>query len=149
MAGNKQLYIEQLFSTMSQLKKLMENQTQESHEEKTATIMQYSALKFLALHNKTTVGDLGNHLKLSKSSATQLIERLVKTGYVERIHDEQDRRIVRLTISPSGELYIIELKKKFMDKMGSIFSKVPDDDLKELIRIHTNLIESLQKEPHR
>ena len=33
-----------------------------------------------------------------------------------------------------------------MDKIGKIFIKVPEDDLKELIRIHSNLVEILKAE---
>ncbi len=143
---DKQQYIEQLFNSMGQIRKLLENQTQESHEEKTATIMQYSALKFLKSTENSTVGDIGGHLKLSKSSATQLIERLVKADLVERFDDQKDRRIVHIVITPAGKQKIIDLKKKFMDKMSKIFSKIPDEDLKELTRIHSNLVETLQKE---
>ena len=146
---NKQQYIEQLFSTMGQIRKLLESQAQESHEERTATIMQFSALKYLRDHKHSTVGDVAMQLKLSKSSATQLIERLVKADLVERVDDTEDRRIVRIVITSAGEQKFIELKKKFIAKMGKIFSKIPDEDLQELIRIHTNLIATLQKEQNK
>lgn len=143
---SKKQYIEQLFNSMGHLRKLMENRVQESHEEKTATMMQFSALTFLKTKNNSTVGDIAVQLKLSSSSATQLIERLVKAGSVKRVDDKNDRRIVRLAITTVGEQEIISLKKKLMDKMSKILSKIPDEDLKELVRIHTNLIETLQKE---
>jgi len=143
---SKQPYIEQLFNTISQIRKLLENKAQESHEERTATIMQFSALKFLQTTKNSTVGDIAEYLKLSKSSTTQLIERLAKVGLVERVNDQEDRRVVHLTITTAGKQKIIDLKKKFLDKMNKIFSKIPEEDLIELIRIHTNLIETLQKE---
>lgn len=141
---NKQKYLEQLFNTMSQLRKLLENQAQESHEDRTATMMQFSALKFLKDNKNSTVGDIAGHLRLSKSSATQLIERLVKVKLVQRIDDQEDRRLVRLVITSNGEQEIVNLRKRFMDKMSKIFTNVPDEDLKELVRIHTKLIETLQ-----
>src|SRR5258707_9819025 len=142
----KQQSLERLFDTLSQLRKLVENQAQELHEERTATVMQFSALKFLKNNQNSTVGQVAEYLKLSKSSATQLIERLVKASLAKRIDDQQDRRIVHLSITSLGEEEIINLKKKFIDKMSKILSKIPDSDLRQLIRIHTNLIETLQKE---
>ena len=142
----KRRYVEELLNTMGQLRKLIESQSQESHVERAATIMQFSALKFLKDSTHCTVGDLGDHMKLSKSSATQLIERLAKAGLVNRTHDRKDRRIVHVTITPAGEQKIIDLKTKFMDKIGKILSKIPDEDLKELARIHANLVETLQKD---
>jgi DNA-binding MarR family transcriptional regulator len=143
---SKQQYIEQFVSTISQLRRLLESTSHVSHLEKAATIMQYSALKFFKNSKDNTVGDLAKHLKLSKSSATQLIERLEKTGLVRRTHDQHDRRIVRLTVTAEGLQRIVELKKKYLEKMGKIFSNVPDNDLQELVRIHKELIETLQKE---
>lgn len=142
---NKKHYIEELFDTMTQLRKLIALQAQESHEEKTATMLQFSALNFLKSQSNGTVGDLAEHIKLSKSSATQLVERLEKAGFLRRVHDKNDRRIVHLRITKQGEVKIIELKKKFMEKIGKVFSRIPERDLHELIRIHTNLIETLKK----
>ena len=143
---SRQKYIEQLFNTMGQLRKVLESRAQMIKDEKTATIMQYSALKFLKLNKNSTVSNLAIYLRLSKSSATQLIERLVKMTLVERVPDKKDRRIIHLTITTEGEQKIIELRKKFMNKMEKVFSKIPEEDLKELIRIHTNLINALQEE---
>jgi len=53
---------------------------------------------------------------------------------------------VENTITSIGEEEIVQLKKRFMNKMGRIFSKIPNEDLAELVRIHTNLINTLQKE---
>ena len=70
----------------------------------------------------------------------------MKTSLVERINDKEDRRIIRLVITENGEKEFIALKKKLMEKMQKIFSRIPSKDLKELIRIFTNLIETLSKE---
>jgi DNA-binding MarR family transcriptional regulator len=143
---SRQIYIEQLFNTMGQLRKVLESRAQMIKDEKTATIMQYSALKFLKHNKNSTVSNLALYLRLSKSSATQLVERLVKVNLVERVSDKNDRRIIHLTITPVGEQKIIELRKKFINKIEKIFSKIPEEDLKELIRIHTNLIDALREE---
>lgn len=137
---------EQLFNTMLQFGKLMAQQTQESHEEKMATRLQFFALKFLKDQPNGTIGDLAKPLHLSKSSTTQLIERLVKLGLVERVDDKEDRRIIRLVITENGEKEFVVLRKRLMEKMQKIFSKIPPEDLRELIRIHTNLIETLKRE---
>lgn len=143
---NKQQNIEQLFNTMGQLRKLLESEAQESHEEKAATIMQYSALKYLSTNGNCTVGTLAAYLRLSKSSATQLIERLEKSGFAERVDDKNDRRVVHVVVTKSGKEQLSELKRKFMDRVSRLFSKIPAQDLQELIRIHTELIETLKKE---
>lgn len=137
---------EQLFNTMLQLGKLVSQQTQESHDERTATILQFSALNFIKEQPSATVSDLAMPLLLSKSSATQLVERLVKLGLVERANDPDDRRIIRLSITSNGEKEFSTLRNIMLEKMKRIFSKLPAKDTRELIRIHMNLIEALKKE---
>ena len=136
----------QLFSITMQFGKLMSRHTQETLEEKTATMLQLMALQLLKEQPNGTVSDLANFLKLSKSSTTQLIERLVGAGLVGRTNDKEDRRITRLVITRNGEKEFITLRKKLMEKMQKIFSKIPSKDLRELIRIYTNLVETLKKE---
>jgi MarR family transcriptional regulator, organic hydroperoxide resistance regulator len=145
---NKNSDIEQFFSITMQFGKLISRYTQETHEEKNATMLQLIALEFLKEQPNGTVSELAEFLKLSKSSTTQLTERLVKANLAERIHDKEDRRIVRLVITNNGEKKFVALKKELMGKMKKVFYKVPSRDLRELIRIFTNLTETLKKEQY-
>lgn len=138
--------IEQLFGAMMQLGKLMSHQTHEAHEEKVATMLQFEALNFVKDQPNSTVSDLARFMQISKSSATQMVERLVKAGLVKRLADNYDRRITRLIITPLGEKEYGVLHEKMLGKMKVFVSKIPPQDLKELIRIHTELIEALKKE---
>ena len=137
---------EQLFNAIMQFGKLMSRHEQEDREDKNATMLQHMALRFLKDQPNGMVSDLANFLKLSKSSTTQLTERLVEANLVERFYDKKDRRIIRLAITEKGEKEFVVLKKRFMEKTEKIFSKIPAKDIKELVRIFTNLIETLKKE---
>lgn len=138
--------IEQLFNTITQLKNLISQRNYHSHEEKIATTLQFSALNFLKDRTGVTVGELADFLQLSKSSATQLTERLVKMGLIKRLSDRNDRRVIRLSITGRGKTEFINLKTLLKTRMNSILSKIPEKDVKELIRIHTSLIKSLKDE---
>ena len=43
-----------------------------------------------------TIGDLSNKMYLAFSTTTDLIDRMEKSELVQRIRDEQDRRVVRI-----------------------------------------------------
>lgn len=47
--------------------------------------------------------DISQRMMVSKPAATQMVERLVEKGYVERVRDENDRRVVYIQPSPAGE----------------------------------------------
>ncbi len=137
---------EQLFNTITQLRRLVFQRIYKSHEEKVATGLQFSALNFLKDKLEVSVGDLAKFLQLSKSSATQLTERLSKLRLVKRTNDKGDRRIIHLILTATGKKELMALKKQTMKKMNRILTKIPRKDVKELIRIHTSLIEALKKE---
>lgn len=136
--------IEELFDTMVQFGKLMSKNSTESHEEKEATMLQFSALRCLQEQKNIAVNELGSCLHMSKSSATQLIERLVKSGFIKRQEDKNDRRIIHLSLTPAGEEETTRLKNKFLQKIEVIFSHLPEHDIKELIRIHKLLLTKLE-----
>ena len=144
---SQQQHLEELFDTLGQLRKLLVSQTQESHEERAATAMQFAALKFLSGHFNATVGDVAAHMQLSKSSATQLSDRLVKAGYITRSEDSDDRRVVRLQLTAAGQQQLQTIKQHYLDKLGRVLGHVPEADLIELIRIHRTLINTIQEEP--
>ncbi len=137
--------LELLFNTLVQLGKIISQQTQQSPDVASATLLQYSALTFIKEVPDKTVSEFATHLVLSKSSATQLTERLLKAGFVTKITDSDDKRITRLRVTSQGEEQIKILRGQVMKNMEDIFSNVPAKDIKELIRIHTNLAEALKE----
>ncbi len=140
--------IETLFNTMMQLGKLMSQRTKESYEEQAATSLQFYALGYIRENQNATVTEIAERLKLSKSSATQLIERLATANSVERKSDESDKRITRLALTDKGLEELTVMKTKFISSLKEAFADIPKSDVLELIRIHTNMIESLKKSKH-
>jgi DNA-binding MarR family transcriptional regulator len=50
-----------------------------------------------------TAKDLARHLEISSASTTVLVDRLVRSGHVERSEHPSDRRAVVVTATPSAE----------------------------------------------
>jgi DNA-binding MarR family transcriptional regulator len=49
-----------------------------------------------------TIGDVAGYLFLQHHSAVGLVDRAVRAGLVERGEDPEDRRVVRLLVTPRG-----------------------------------------------
>ncbi|HSG39418.1 MAG TPA: MarR family transcriptional regulator [Thermoanaerobaculia bacterium] len=49
-----------------------------------------------------TIGDVAGYLFLRHHSAVGLVDRAVRAGLVERGEDPEDRRVVRLLVTPRG-----------------------------------------------
>ncbi|HEX2173491.1 MAG TPA: MarR family transcriptional regulator [Dehalococcoidia bacterium] len=47
-------------------------------------------------------GELARHFMMSAASVTSAVDGLVQKGYIDRRHDDRDRRTVRLRLTPAG-----------------------------------------------
>lgn len=113
-----------------------------SFEDKAATLLQIQALKFIKAHPKTPVGSLASELAMSFSAVTQLTNRLADGGFVKRANDPTDRRIISLLLTTKGEEQIKIFSEQMMKMHYIIFASIPDNDLKEMIRIFGNILDS-------
>ncbi len=109
-----------------------------------ATPLQVDALLHLNEHAKSTASELGNHLQLSSSATTQLINRLEESDFVVRENSPDDRRLTVLAITSKGEDAFAKMHSSRMSKLKSIISLMPEKDVKELIRIFSNLLEKIE-----
>ncbi len=63
---------------------------------------QFNALLILRNHGNLTIGELGEKMYLACSTATDLIDRMERNGLVERVRDQNDRRVIRLHVKEKG-----------------------------------------------
>lgn len=108
------------------------------------TPSQFLVLKRLA-QGKVTVSELSEHLGVSLSAITSLVDRLKKSGYVERKRDEQDRRLVWLEATPSGLQQLEKCVNKRSEVMNKICEHLPDEDLENLHSIYNKILEVLKQ----
>lgn len=135
----------ELFETMIEIKQIVEHMYQCSGEDSALSILQFRALRFLHLNNGATSSQLAQDIDISPSSSAQLADRLEKLELLQRVHDEKDRRVVRLHITTEGKKELARLKESIYQTVNSIYSCLSAEDLQEFLRIHKILLASLQK----
>lgn len=67
------------------------------------------ALKGLRSHTRPSIGELAKRLQVQHHSTVELVNRLVRGGYVRRRRRGKDRREVLLSLTPKGERVLREL----------------------------------------
>jgi DNA-binding MarR family transcriptional regulator len=139
---NKRLYVE-LFKAMSQCKRLMHQSFSSLTKDLETTMIQIQALSFIREHPKSTVGELSRNLHISMSSTAQLTDRLAKHSWIIRSDDKKDRRIVRLTLTPSGQQELSSFNDQMIERMADFYGNIPEEDVRELLRIHNELIDKM------
>ena len=75
----------------------------------TITPPQWATLAWIDTYQVLSVGVLAQHLGIDDSVATGIVKRLESQGLIERVHDQVDRRIVRLSLTGEGHLIVHQL----------------------------------------
>lgn len=92
-----------------------------------------------------TVKAVAAELKVSSSAATQLVDGLVKAGYVIRTPGKEDKRETELSLSKDSEAGIKEIKKQKMAQFEKIFSTLSEKELTEFAVLMKKLSDSINK----
>jgi DNA-binding MarR family transcriptional regulator len=66
-------------------------------------LAQYRALGMLMKSGQLSMSEIGGLLYISKPYMTVLASTLVENGWVERKNDPDDRRVIKITITPEGK----------------------------------------------
>jgi DNA-binding MarR family transcriptional regulator len=100
------------------------------------TVNQMQALHAIAQRGPVAMGTLAGCLQsASLSSATQLADRLVKLGLVERSADPEDRRVVRLGLSPRGRELLERMESAWKEGVGEALAGLSDAECATLVRL--------------
>jgi DNA-binding MarR family transcriptional regulator len=84
-----------------------------------------SILSPLQVHVLNTLNDNGtatmtlvaNEIKMSKQQTTRVVDQLVSQGFVRRDFEEQDRRIIKISLTSAGEAELENIKKEAIEHM--------------------------------
>jgi DNA-binding MarR family transcriptional regulator len=79
-----------------------------------------------------TMSELGKRLYISKPYMTVLVDQLIRDGYVERMPDTRDRRVINISITPAGSRHLRRAGAEYKTDIKAILSDLNDEDLKEL-----------------
>lgn len=91
-----------------------------------------------------SMGELSRELNVPLSTATRIIDWLVNTGFVERLPHPDDRRIVRIGLTPTGR-GIYNARTEFMNKrITEWLQPLTTDERGTLIRLMQKLIDNLE-----
>lgn len=109
------------------------------------TSPQFIALQWVKEEGTLTIGELSNKIALAFSTTTDLIDRLEKKGFVKRVKDIKDRRVVRIHILDKGEKIINEVIKQRQDYLGIVLESFSTEEVVHLNELLYALDEKMNK----
>lgn len=111
----------------------------------TITPPQFVALQWLLELGDMTIGDLSNKMYLAFSTTTDLIDRMERSELVQRVRDEQDRRVVRIHLLAEGERIIEEVIDKRQQYLKEILGQFDEKEVANLSILLEKLHQEMKK----
>lgn len=91
------------------------------------------------------MGELSKIAQVTMPFMTEMVDGLVAEGILERVRDEEDRRVVKVKLSDDGRKIHTDFVRTRAQEMGSIFAKLDKKDQIELLSSLQNMSEILKK----
>jgi MarR family transcriptional regulator, organic hydroperoxide resistance regulator len=100
------------------------------------SMAQLKGMFVLASGGTSTVGQLAEGLRIGRSAASLLVDRMVQDGLVERTEDSEDRRRTMIRLSRRGEDLISRLRqgREERNPLPAWLAKLSDQDLRALVQ---------------
>ncbi len=106
------------------------------------TLHQFHLLLHMKASGKIRVTELSDLMMVSKPTASRMVHTLCDKGLVSRKADDQDRRLVYLALTPSGEKVVGEIQTRQRERLARILAKVPASEMKAFL----NTVEKIESE---
>jgi DNA-binding MarR family transcriptional regulator len=126
-------------------KKFIRRQTSELFKGK-VTLPQLFILNFLDKEVQSRMTDLAHFLNVTTAAATGIVDRLVKYGYVQRLHEPLDRRIIKIKLTSKGLELLKKINQQKRQMIIDIFGKISQVERQDYLRILMRIHDILTKE---
>jgi MarR family transcriptional regulator, organic hydroperoxide resistance regulator len=120
------------------MSRLMVDQLQKHLSELDLTLPQIQVLRILHRQGTVPTGKLAQCLRTSAPATTQLTDRLLRKGLIERRSSADDRRAVLVALSDSGQRLIDRFRERRNAVFGAALSQLSEAE-------QAQVVSSLQK----
>lgn len=79
-----------------------------------------------------SMSELGKRQYISKPYMTILVDQLIQDGYVHRIPDTTDRRVINIAITSEGKKHIRQAASRYKETVKDMLSELDRQDLEDL-----------------
>ncbi|WP_410770775.1 MarR family winged helix-turn-helix transcriptional regulator [Fontibacillus sp. BL9] len=111
------------------------------------TAQQYLILQILSKTEQRNSSELAQELDVTLPAVTNLTNKLVRKGYLERRTSETDRRSVNLSLTEQGREVENRLLAKYKELTRHLWSQFTEQELDLLVASYQKMLVALQQNP--
>jgi DNA-binding MarR family transcriptional regulator len=147
MMSEERTSIQEFFEIQNELSPLFARHLENIVGTEGITAHQAMTLKMLKDQDRMCkMSDIAALQALTPAAATGMVDRLIHQGLVERKFDEQDRRVILLALTATGEKKLSAVEKRLQDTMQRFLERVSESDRAASLRMLRKLREFLKEE---
>jgi DNA-binding MarR family transcriptional regulator len=135
-----------LSKELSQIQESLQGMHPErGHQQNTNYELFYRACSSLYPKGNVTMGEFSNALSVPLSTATRIADWLVENGYIQRLPDSDDRRVVRVALTDAGQELFKAIDRYIRERMQQILSSLTAEERKSLLTLISKVVSGLKE----
>jgi len=91
-----------------------------------------------------TMSEFSTALSVPLSTATRIVDWLVDNGYVQRLHDMDDRRVVRIELTNTGKELYREVDRYIRERVLKILEGLTPEETSILLTLMSKVVTGLK-----
>lgn len=107
------------------------------------TTDQLYILRYVFQRKNCTSSELADVFEVNKSAITAIINRMVDRDLIERSRDQNDRRVVYLTLTEEGDRIFKKTEEKIHCLVESIITKFNEEEILHFMKTYEKLADIL------
>src|SRR5262245_6858224 len=111
---------------------------------------QFSVIMQLHHRGNCAIGDISERFDITNAAASQLVDKLVRSKFIKREEDLQDRRAKMLNLTEKGRVLIqrgIEERYRWLDQLSEKLTVEELEKVTDALNIMTRAAQELEAEP--
>ncbi|MFC1953418.1 MarR family winged helix-turn-helix transcriptional regulator [Chloroflexota bacterium] len=135
-----------LSSELSQIQENLQGMhPQREHQQNTNYELFYRACSNIYPEGDITMGEFSNALAVPLSTATRIADWLVENGYIQRLPDLDDRRVVRISLTNTGKELFEVIDQYIRQRIQQILSSLTAEERTILLTIIGKIVSGLKE----
>jgi len=110
------------------------------------TLPQFLILDFLSRQGESRMTDMAHFMHVTTAAMTGIVDRLVGYGYVVRVYDPEDRRIIKIKLTDQGNALLKKINRHRRQMVINIFGRLSQGNRRDYLRILLEIKEIFTKE---
>lgn len=137
---------EERLQTALELKGIIQRIGSVKFEKESSCILKHAEKHLIfmlsAMYNREPVkpSDIAKKMGVTLPAVSHHINALEKEGYIERLPDSKDKRVLLITLSEKGRNLDDQMKEKFFQNICGLVDHLGEEDSNELIRLMKKVV---------